>query len=54
MKLPTENDKIPYDLTYIWNLKNKTNEQKQTHRHRDQTGNCWKEGGWRRQRGDGN
>lgn len=25
--LPTENDKIPYDLTYMWNLKNKTNEQ---------------------------
>ena len=32
---------IPYDITYIWNLKYNTNDlftkQKQTHRHRKQT-----------------
>ena len=31
---------IPYDITYMWNLKYDTNElmkQKQTHRHRKQT-----------------
>ena len=34
---------IPYDLAYMWNLKDKTNEQtkqKQTHRYREQTGDC--------------
>lgn len=32
--------KVPYDLTFMWNLKNKTNgqtEQKQTYREQ----NCW-------------
>ena len=29
---------IPYDITYMWNLKYDTNETtKQTHRHREQT-----------------
>ena len=35
---------IPYDITYMWNLKYDTNElftkQKQTHRHREQTCGC--------------
>ena len=34
---------ILYDFTYMWNLKNKTNEQtkqKQSYRYRDQTGSC--------------
>ena len=34
---------MPYDFSYMWNLKNKINEQtkwKQTHRHREQTGDC--------------
>ena len=35
---------IPYDITYMWNLKYDTNElsmkQKQTHRHRKQTCGC--------------
>ena len=32
---------IPYDFTYVWNLKNKTKEQtkqKSTHSYREQTG----------------
>ena len=32
-----------YDFTYMWNLKNKVNEQvkqKQTHRYREQTDGC--------------
>ena len=35
---------MPYDITYIWNLKYDTNEfvikQKQTHRHRKQIYGC--------------
>ena len=44
---------IPYDITYMWNLIYDTNlstKQKQTHRHREQTCGCQKEGemgeGW--------
>ena len=36
-----------YDFTYMWNLKTKTNEQieqKQSHRHGEQTGGCQGEG----------
>ena len=32
---------IPYDLTYMWNLK-----EKQAHRYREQTGGHQKAGGW--------
>ena len=38
---------MPYDFTYMWNLKNKINEQtklKQIHRYREQTGGCQKGG----------
>ena len=38
----------PYDTTYIWNLKygtNKPMEQKQTHRHGEQTCGCHGGGG---------
>ena len=43
-----------YDITYMWNLKNKTNEcilkQKQTHRYRKQnSGYWWREGSRERQ-----
>ena len=34
---------IPYDITYMWNLKHNTNismKQKQTHRQREQTCGC--------------
>ena len=34
---------IPYDVTYIWNLKYDTNEliyKTETHRHREQTCEC--------------
>ena len=34
---------MPYDFTYMWNLKNNTNEQtkqKQTPRYREQTDGC--------------
>lgn len=40
--------KIPYDFTYIWNLKNNINKktkQKHTHRHREQTESCQMRGG---------
>ena len=40
---------IPYDFTYMWNLKNKINEQtkqKQTHTSREQTVGCQIVGGW--------
>ena len=40
---------IPYDITYMWNLKYDTNEttkQKQTHGHREKTGGCQGGGGW--------
>ena len=41
---------IPYDFTYMWNIKNQnkwTNitKQKQTHRYREQTGGCQRGGG---------
>ena len=41
---------IPYDLTFIWNLKNKTNKTKhrQIHRYREQAGSYQKEGEWGR------
>ena len=39
-----EKDKIPYDITYMWNLKmakmNPSIKQKQNHRHRDQICDC--------------
>ena len=31
--------KIPYDFTYIWNLKNKA-KHKQKHRYKEQTSGC--------------
>ena len=32
---------IPYDFTYMWNLKKQMNvKQKQTHKYREQTGSC--------------
>ena len=34
---------MPYDFTYVWNLKNRINkqtEQKQTHRHREHFDGC--------------
>ena len=40
--------KIPYDFTFMWNLKNKINEQtklKQIHRYREQTDGCHRGGG---------
>ena len=39
---------IPYDITYMWNLKydmNLSTRQKQTHRHREQTCSCQGGGG---------
>ena len=48
---------IPCDITYMWNLKYDTNEliyetktdsQKQTHGHREQTCGCQGGGGWER------
>ena len=43
-----EKDKIPYDITYMWNLKYGTNDlstkQKQTHRHREWICGCQGEG----------
>ena len=38
---------IPYDFTYMWNLKNKINtqtKQKQTHRQRKQVNGCQRGG----------
>ena len=38
---------MPYDFTYMWNLKNKVNKQakfKQTHRYREQNNCCWRRG----------
>ena len=38
---------MPYDFTYMWNLKNKINEkteQKQIHRYKEQTDDCQKPG----------
>ena len=39
--------KVPYHLTYMWNLKDKTNKTKwkETHRYREQMGDFQKEGG---------
>ena len=40
---------IPYDFTYMWNLKNKINEQtklKQTHSNTEQTDGCQGGGVW--------
>ena len=31
---------IPYDITYMWNFKYGTNEQKQTYGHREQIYGC--------------
>ena len=43
-------EQIPYNITYIQNLKYDTDEliteQKQTHRHEEQTGGCQGEGRW--------
>ena len=39
----TEKDKIPYGLTYMWNLKKKKEKKKrknQTHRYREHIGAC--------------
>ena len=39
---------MPYGFTYVWNLKNKINEEtkwKQTHKYREQTDGCQMEGG---------
>ena len=39
----------PYDFTYTWNLKNKTNQptkQKQTQRHKEQMVDCQRGGYW--------
>ena len=38
---------MPYDFTYMWNLKNKINEkteQKQIYRYKEQTDDCQKPG----------
>ena len=37
-------EKQIYYFTYMWNLKNKINEQKQTCRYREQTDGCQREG----------
>ena len=41
---------IPYGFTYMWHLKNKTNEQtyqnRNSLRYREQTGGCQSGGGW--------
>ena len=43
-----EKEKIPYDFTYMWNLKNKTNEQmKNTLKYGEKTGGSKRGGGWR-------
>ena len=42
---------MPYDFTYMWNLKNKINEQadqKQTHRYREHFDGCQMNGGLNR------
>ena len=52
------NRQIPYNVTYIWNLKNKINEQtkqEQTHRYRKHFGDCpmgRDSGGWVKKRRD--
>ena len=38
---------MPYDFTYMWNLKNKIKDEgklKQTHRHREQADGCQRGG----------
>ena len=37
---------IPYDLTYVQNLKNKTNETEQKQTQREQKNGCQKGVGW--------
>ena len=37
---------IPYDITYMWNLKYDTNEPIYKTGHREQAGGCQGEGGW--------
>ena len=41
---------IPYDITYMWNIKYDTNESiyetEKNHRHREQTGGFQGGGGW--------
>ena len=42
---------MPYDITYMWNLKYDTNEsmkQKHNHKLREQTGGCQGGRGWGR------
>ena len=44
-----EKDKCLYNFTYVWNLKSKTNEQKEqkeSHRYRELTDGYQKKGGW--------
>ena len=37
---------IPYDVTYMWNLKNQTDGQNKSHRYREQIVDCQRGGGW--------
>ena len=37
---------ILHDFTYMWNLKNKTNEQTSENRHRERAGDCQRGEGW--------
>ena len=39
----TEKKQIPYDFTYMWNLKKQNRRTKQTHRYKEQTGSCQRE-----------
>lgn len=34
---------MPYDLTYIWKLKNKKKRKIQDHVYRKQIGGCWRQ-----------
>ena len=49
---PDRKTQIPYDFTHMWNLMNRINkqtEEKQTHRHREETDSCQRGvvlGGW--------
>ena len=48
LKKSERESQIPYDITYIWNLKYSTNEtfhRKETHGLREQTCGCQKGGG---------
>ena len=45
---PERERQIPYNITYVWNLKRHTNEliyETQSHRHREQTCDCQEGGG---------